>query len=697
MLPTMFAQRANAAPLGPNERVLIVFVLGGGNDGLNMISPATNGYYQDARGGLAIDPSAALSIDNDLFLHPSMSNLHQRYQAGDVAIVQGVGDPVDDHSHFSSMARWMVGTAGAINQSSPTGWAGRYLDDANHGEYAGLVIGDGGVPLHMVGRSADVTALPTWGGLLGTGTEPWEIAQSETIQRIRDGSTGLGAWGELVAGTFGGAMDAAQVVKPIYGEGLPDGGAVRDLELAARLVNLDIGARVITVVKGNFDQHDDQLGIHAQNLADVDLGIERFFSTLDPALADRVTLMTFSEFGRSFSANNSRGTDHGTASASLIVGAPIKGGLYGQMPSFTDRDELGDLKHTVDFRSVYATMVEGWMGGDARENLGADYELLDVFDAVAPEPTATPVVPTPTPVPPTATPVPPTATPVVPTPTPVPPTPTPMPPDPVPAGVIEFGRLRFEQETGEQWFKVPLTRPFTNPVVIMGVPTAEGRDPSTMRIRNVTSSGFEFQIDEWDYLNGYHIPEDVAWLAIDEGNHLIDGQYWRAGFVDAKESWTRTSFEGGEFGGNDYVLLAQHHAASQSDPALTVRMKDIARSSFSLKCQREQANQRSNTLAPVRVGYVATDAGSGTVNGVPFTGGIKDRTGDALGEGQVWFSVPMPAVFGQITSYRGGDTAALRYEEHKDGASFKVEEEKSRDDEIAHVDEEVRWLAISVA
>lgn len=696
MLPSVFARPAEAAPLGPNERVLVVFVLGGGNDGLNMIAPAANGYYRDARGALAIDAADALSIGSDLYVHPSMPNLHRRYQGGDVAIVQGVGDPVDDHSHFSSMARWMVGSSANVDHSNATGWAGRYLDDAGLGDYAGLVIGDGGVPLHMIGESSDVTALPTWGVLLGAGAEPWEIAQVQAIQQMRDGDTGLGPWGELVAETFGGAVDAAQIMKPIYADGLPEGGAVRDLELAARLVNLDIGARVITVTKGNFDQHDDQLGIHAQNLADVDLGIEQFFTTLDPAFADRVTLMTFSEFGRSFSANASRGTDHGTASASLIVGAPIKGGLYGQMPSFTDRDELGDLKHTVDFRSVYATMLEGWMGSDASDNLGANYELLDVFDSDVPAPTATPIVPstptpTPTPVPatptPTTTPVPPTAT----------PSPTPLPPDPAPAGAIEFGRLRFEQVADDQWFAVPLTRPFTNPVVIMGVPTADGADPSTMRIRNVTPTGFEFQIDEWDYLNGYHIPEDVAWLAVDEGNHFVDGQYWRAGFVEAAESWTRTSFAGGEFGDDGYVLLAQHHAASQSDPALTVRVKDVARSSFSVKCQREQANQWSGTLPAVRVGYVATSPGSGTINGIPFTGGVNAQTGDTLAEGRVSFSIPMPAVFGQITSYRGGDTAALRYQEDKDGARFKVEEEKSLDDEVVHVDEEVRWLAISVA
>lgn len=375
----MFADRAEASPLGPDERVLVIFLLAGGNDGLNMVIPATDGRYQDARGDLAIAAEDALPMEGGLFLHPNMSNVASLYAAGEVAVVQGVGDPADDLSHFSSMARWMNGSSAGPQGLAPTGWVGRYLDNANLGQYAGIAIGDGGIPLHMRGDVSEITALPSGGSLLGADTNLPLNAASAVFTQIRDGDTGLGFWGETVAAAFGDAVDAAQTVTPIYADGLDDGyGIVRTMQLAGRLINLDVGTRILTVTLGGFDQHDEQLGTHAGRLLLVDQGIAAFFSTLDPAFADRVTMMTFSEFGRSFTANDSLGTDHGTASTSLVIGAPVRGGIYGEQPSFNPArlDNNGDLQHTVDFRSVYATMIDDWIGGDSVPVLGAQYETI---------------------------------------------------------------------------------------------------------------------------------------------------------------------------------------------------------------------------------------------------------------------------------------------------------------------------------
>lgn len=712
MLPGWMAMRAEAEPLGPNDRILIILLLGGGNDGLNMVSPAENGLYQDARGGLAISPADGLAIGSGRYLHPSMPSLQQRFLNGDVAVIDGVGDPRDDHSHFSSMARWMEGRVDGSILANPTGWAGRFLDDANFGAYAGLTVGDGGVPLHLRGRQSDVTALPTWGNLLGSGTELWKSLPADALRGIRDGDTGLGQWAEATAATFGSALDAARTVEPIYAGELVDGGLPREMQLAARLVNLDIGARVIGVAKGDFDQHDDQLGTHAENLWQVDQGIEMFLSTVEPQYLDRITIMTFSEFGRSFTSNDSRGTDHGTSSSSLIIGSRVNGGFYGEMPSFSDRDENGDLKHTVDFRSVYATVLESWMGGDATELLQAAYEPLDVFESDAVEPTPTP---TSTPVPaPTATPIPtatatpmPTATPrppIVPTPigpsptaTPAPPTPTPTAPVPS-GGVIEFGRLTTpRQDSSTQWHAVALTRPFVDPVVVMGIPTNLGLDPMTVRVRNVTPDRFEYQIDEWDYLNGYHIPEEIAWLALDAGTQTIDGRVWHAGRLDdVGESWRNASLPTGVFDG-DQIVLAQQIAGADDQPASAIRVRNVGARGFDLKMQREEAARRRDRFPKVTVGYLATSAGAGSVNGAQFEASIAASIGPNFTQGALRFSVPYPALFGQVTSYNGSDTVTLRHQLTPTGADVRVEEEVSKDDELLHTREEVRWLAVSVS
>lgn len=412
------ATRAAAGPpLGPNERILVTVMMGGGNDGLNTLIPLEDGNYHDLRGAMAVtETEGATLVGEGLYLHPNLARLRARYDRGDVAIVRGVGEVGLDHSHFICMAKWMAGqTAGIVGVS---GWLGRYLDGRGADGFGGVSIGDHGVPLHLRRVNGSSIGLPTYPDLFGSdmlteeGTETYNAPMYTALQGLDDVNLGIGAWAQNVAVSQAAAIGSAQQLRPTYEPEIPEPTwerrIVRDLTLAARLINLDLGVRVVSAGFGDFDTHDNQRPRHDNLLAALDEAIETFFATLSPALRDRVVLMTFSEFGRRPETNGSVGVDHGTASCLFVCGTPVTGGLYGQQPGLGPRqlDDRGDLEVHVDFRSVYATVLDKYLGADAAGVLGADYGNVGFFDAPPPDPDPTPTAdPTATPGPePTPTP-----------------------------------------------------------------------------------------------------------------------------------------------------------------------------------------------------------------------------------------------------------------------------------------------------
>lgn len=428
---------AGATPLAPTERVLVMVTLAGGNDGLNTVVPIDDPLYFQNRGSLAIQPAAGLRIADGVALHPSLPRLKARYDAGRVAVVRGVGQVGDDLSHFSSMATMMVGGSGSATGPS-SGWLGRFLDglpDANTGLRGATV--SSAVPLHLLGQRSTATALSTSGDLFGTGTdEAWEIATYQPVRSFASAPTGRGGLADALAIAGRGALDTAGLIGPAYATALPDDEATADMILVGRLINADLGLRVLSVTLGSFDTHDNQTYDHAQMLDRLDRGIESLFATLEPRLADRVVVATFSEFGRRVQRNDAGGTDHGTASSWFVVGNAIQGGLYGTQPSLSTLDSRGDMRVGMDFRSVYATLLDGVLGGDADAILGSHFERLPLVRSAAPSPTtappntAPPTTSSPTTSPPTTTTSPPSttpATPPAPAPLPVPPLPAPVP------------------------------------------------------------------------------------------------------------------------------------------------------------------------------------------------------------------------------------------------------------------------------
>ncbi|HEV7721565.1 MAG TPA: DUF1501 domain-containing protein, partial [Iamia sp.] len=392
LLPSWMDRMAAAAtPIGATDGVLVILQLGGGNDGMSMVVPtsshADHGRYRTARGSLAV--TAPLTLADGLGLHPRLPKLKARYDAGKVAVVRGVGQTTADYSHFSSTATWMAGTTGS---SRTTGWLGRWLDGVpeSAGGLRAVQVGPS-VPLHLRGATSVVTAMDRDGSLYGADQrEPWQKPVYDAIKAMGNGTTGKGRLSDLVADVDADAMALATRLAPVYSPALPSGGLVPDLTLAARLINADLGLRVLSAAHGSYDLHDGLGWAYPNLLTSLDDAIEAFFATLKPALRDQVTLMTFSEFGRTVRANGSGGTDHGTASPQLVIGDNVKGGLYGAQPLLSDLTGSGDLEVHVDLRSYYASVVDGWLAGGSGTILGGTYEDLKLFRATPGGPSTPP-------------------------------------------------------------------------------------------------------------------------------------------------------------------------------------------------------------------------------------------------------------------------------------------------------------------
>lgn len=384
-LPAWMGELAGAATLGPNDGVLVQISLAGGNDLLNTVVPSAGRYF-DLRSDTAMRQTR--SIGGGLGLHPSLEWVHGAWGRGQVAIVQGIGMANPNLSHFESMARWMSGHAKGITS---TGWLGRFLDGLDGDPLRGVTIGTA-IPLHLKGAKARATGMGNSNdGALGAERtrKHWETGAIEPHPenlRMFDAFALMAAnrpgtsMADQLAFLARDAVDLAGRIAPVYDNLSEEGWSlVRQMEIAARLINADLGVRVINVTLGGFDTHDDQATVHADLLASVDKSLRRFFETLDPRFAGRTTVFTCSEFGRRAEQNDSRGTDHGTASGCFVIGPKVKGGLYGQYPSLTQLDRDDNLVATVDYRSLYATLLRDWLRADDGAILGGGYERLGLF------------------------------------------------------------------------------------------------------------------------------------------------------------------------------------------------------------------------------------------------------------------------------------------------------------------------------
>jgi uncharacterized protein (DUF1501 family) len=367
-----------AGPVGPTDGILLVIGMFGGNDGLNTVVPFNDGNYYDMHGGLAIPEGQTLGLDGNLGLNPALTELKKFWDAGQLAVVNGVGYANPDFSHFNSMAYWMAGRPHAIPTS---GWLGRWLDGYLGGSkdlYAAAEVGSS-VPLHLVGAASRGTVVPP--STPGYGADNTERSRRgyQALRSMRSGANG--PWFGAVSEAMVDQLDLAQQLAPVIpsSDNLSSTQVVARLDVAARLINANLGFRVMTAGYGDFDSHAGQPAQHPARMQELNAAVKRFFEVLDPAWHSRVTVMTFSEFGRTPWDNDGAGTDHGSSAPHFVFGQNVKGGMYGRHPSLAGLQRWERMRHHVDFRSYYASIIDGWLGGGSRDVLGGSFENLRLF------------------------------------------------------------------------------------------------------------------------------------------------------------------------------------------------------------------------------------------------------------------------------------------------------------------------------
>lgn len=368
-----------AGPIGARDGILVMVGLYGGNDGLNSVVPITDGNYYTQRGSLAIKAANALPVDASTGLHPNLTQFKHYWDLGQLAVVEGVGYANPDFSHFNSTGYWM---SGRPHTASSTGWLGRWLDGYLAGRrdlFAAAHVGDS-LPLTLIGNVSRGTSVPTATPKFGADATLADRHVSNALRAMR--TTASGTWHNLVSAALVDALDVGKTLAPkIPSTGMATGPLSLQLEVAARLINANLGFRVITTGFHDFDQHADMPTEHTARMAELNAGIARFFQVLSPTWASRVTVATFSEFGRTSWGNQSLGTDHGSAAPQFVIGRNVKGGRYGQRPSLAGLGRWQRMAHHVDYRSYYASLLDGWMGGGSGSVLGATFENLGLFRA----------------------------------------------------------------------------------------------------------------------------------------------------------------------------------------------------------------------------------------------------------------------------------------------------------------------------
>ena len=363
------------------ERILVVVELSGGNDGLNTVVPFGDDDYYRVRPNLGIPASRVIPIADGYGLHPSMAGFERLYKDGMLGVVHGCGYDNPSLSHFSSMGFWHTGVP---NGGEPLGWLGRLADGVYEHDAQGNMIVNIGTrqSLAVQARRHQPLVFNDPRSFRRVGSE----SEKEAIERLRPQAPANPAL-EFLAATADNAVESSQFVRdaaagyrtPIdYGIG----GLSPQLRQVAALINAGMPTRLYYVAyQGNsFDTHVHQADPHSRLLAYTADAIRGFMDDLKRiGRAGDVAMMVFTEFGRRVEENASLGTDHGTATPMFVVGPGVAAGLHGRHPSLTDLDD-GNLKMTTDFRRVYASMIEGWLGfEDSASILKGSFEPMRLF------------------------------------------------------------------------------------------------------------------------------------------------------------------------------------------------------------------------------------------------------------------------------------------------------------------------------
>jgi uncharacterized protein (DUF1501 family) len=365
------------------DNVLVVVQMGGGNDGLNTVVPWSDDAYHRVRPAIRVAETQVLKLDDRIGLNPALKGLNELYKQGRVALVQGVGYPNPNRSHFEATQIWETASPERPQQY---GWLGRYLDKRFSGRakpasmFEAVALGDT-LPAALVASHVEVPAI---GALNAFGYNTGrDLASKQSAGVLYDGAKpGQSPYLAMIASTARDAYHGGDVLRKQTAEFTSKAAYAanpfaQQLALAAKLIGSSAGAKIVFVSIGSFDTHAGQRAQQDRLLGYLGDGLLSFYTDLAAhGLDKKVLTMTFSEFGRRVAQNASNGTDHGTAMPLFVIGGGVKGGIYGEHPSLTDLDRNGDLKFATDFRAVYATVIEKWLGRNPADVLSGTYPTL---------------------------------------------------------------------------------------------------------------------------------------------------------------------------------------------------------------------------------------------------------------------------------------------------------------------------------
>lgn len=383
MLPQFLKSMEMPGALPNKGKILVILQLSGGNDGLNTVVPVRNDIYYRERPRIAIKRESALSLTAESGLNPALTELKNLYDNGDLAILNGVGYPNPDRSHFRSMDIWH--SASPADQYWQTGWLGRFLDAQCAGSApvkgscssAALEIDDT-LSLVLKGHRVKGLAMQDVQKLYNSARSPYFSAYSNARGAVTDDEAPVDYLYKTMAETLSSADYLYQQSrKKPAGDTYPKTGLGKNLKTIASLILSDTDTAVYYASLGSFDTHINQEGQQKRLFTEMNDALAAFIKDLKTnGKWNDVLVATFSEFGRRVSQNASGGTDHGKANQMFFMGGGLQQkGLLNPLPDLADLDE-GDLKFGVDFRSVYATLLDNWLGADSAVILGEKFERL---------------------------------------------------------------------------------------------------------------------------------------------------------------------------------------------------------------------------------------------------------------------------------------------------------------------------------
>jgi uncharacterized protein (DUF1501 family) len=379
LVPAFLARSVAAADASPDDRTLVVIQLDGGNDGLNTVVPFADELYGKYRKELRIKSEEVLKLDVAVGLHPQMKPAADLFQAGKLAIVQGVGYPNPNRSHFESMAIWHHARLAADDHDG-IGWLGRTADawlKPGAASAGSIYVGNEAPAVAIRGRRAQALSLENETDL--------KLAPSIRPNNApADSSSDLSAFvHRAVDQSYSAAKRFSETPAAQAGanDGYPASKLGQKLRLISKLLKLGGGTRIYYASQIGYDTHSAQAFTHAQLLREFAAALKAFLDDLAAArLDERVVLLAFSEFGRRVDENASAGTDHGAAGPVFLAGAPVRGGVLNRHPPLDDLDRE-DLKMQVDFREVYAALLSRWLEVDSTAILGGTFTPFDCLSA----------------------------------------------------------------------------------------------------------------------------------------------------------------------------------------------------------------------------------------------------------------------------------------------------------------------------